>query len=180
MCLSHRLLNRLISGRLAALFALALVVSCISAQAQSHSHGYIFFAPGVASGGGNTNGALAGGVGAEGVFPGGVGLGAELGALKIRHRSGNGSFSSGGGFGLVSVGGYFHIPRSLSSVDSYLTAGYSALVALGLAASFFHIGGGVNWWFAPHFGLKMEFRDQARGSSGTTNIATFRFGLAFH
>ena len=180
MRLSHRLGKQINPAKLAAIWGLALSAFCAPAQAQSHSHGYIFLAPGVASGSGSTNGALAGGVGAEGVFPGGVGLGAELGALKIHHRSVNAFFSSGGGYGLVSVGGYFHIPRPLSPVDPYLTAGYSALVNLGLAASFVHIGGGLNWWFAPHFGLKTEFRDMARSGAGTTNIATFRFGLAFH
>ncbi|HWP85439.1 MAG TPA: hypothetical protein VNN17_09630 [Terriglobia bacterium] len=159
----------------AAALALALALAAVPgpARAQSHSHGYFFLAPAVVSGGGRSDAALQGGVGGEGVFPGGIGLGAELGVLGIRGDSDSLS-------GTASVNGYFHIPRALSSVDPFLTMGYSAVFDFFAGASLLNVGGGVNWWFAPRLGLKLEFRDHVRGGSDNANIATFRFGLAFH
>jgi len=156
--------------------ALALSASILAgsaARAQSHSHGYLFLAPGVVSGGGDSHGVIVAGVGGEGVFPGGLGLGAEVGGLKVRGGSDN-------GFGLGSLGGSFHVPRPLSTVDPFIAAGYTALFDLGSATSFFHLGGGANWWLAPHTGIKLEFRDYVHSGSGISNIATFRFGFAFH
>jgi hypothetical protein len=155
-------------------FALLVWTGAGSAvYAQSHSHGYLFLAPGVASGGGDSNAVVVGGAGGEGVFPGGLGLDAELGGLKIRGGPDS-------GFGLASIGGSFHIPRLSSAVDPFIAAGYSALFDIGNATSFAHVGGGVNWWLAPRVGVKLEFRDYARGGNGISNIATFRFGFAFH
>jgi len=157
----------------AALLALVFAAAGGTAQARSHSHGYLFVAPGTFSFG-DSDAALAAGVGGEGVFPGGVvGLGAELAAVGVRG-------SSDTTFGLASVNGYFHVPRPYSNKDLFLTAGYSALFQFSEKIDMFNVGGGINWWLAPHVGLKAEFRNHARTGDDTVNFATFRAGIAFH
>jgi len=161
-------------AKLPAIGGLALFAFCAPAQAQSHSHGYLVVAPAVVSSSGENDAGLQAGVGGEGVFPGGIiGLGAEIGALSLRGIAGS-------VVGMASANGYFHIPRPLSSFDPFLTAGYSTVIDVFNSTNLFNIGGGTNWWFAPHLGLKLEFRDHLRSGNETSNIATFRFGLAFH
>ena len=173
MRLSHRLGMQMNPAKLAAIGGLALSAFCAPAQAQSHSHGYLVVAPAVVSSSGESNAGLQAGVGGEGVFPGGIGLGSEIGALGVRGNSDT-------LVGMASVNGYFHIPRPFSSFDPFLTAGYSAVFEVFNSTNLFNVGGGMNWWFAPHLGLKLEFRDHLRSGNETSNIATFRFGLAFH
>lgn len=157
----------------AALLALAWAAAGGIAQAQSHSHGYLFVAPGAFSFG-DRNTAMAAGVGGEGVFPGGViGLGSELAIVGVRGTSDT-------AFGLTSVNGYFHIPRPSSNKDLFLTAGYSALFQFTEKIDMFNAGVGINWWLAPHIGLKAEFRNHSRGGDEPVNYATFRAGIAFH
>ena len=153
--------------------SLLILAACAPLVAQSHSHGYFLVAPAVVSSDGENHAGLQAAVGGEGVFPGGIGLGAELGGLGIRKNSN--TF-----VGIASVNGYFHVPRPYSSVDPFLTAGYSAVFELFNSSNLFNIGGGMNWWFAPRLGLKLEFRDHMRAGNESANIATFRFGLAFH
>ena len=173
MASARRLHSRYVSGRVIGFFALAVAASGLPSQAQSHSHGYLVVAPAVLSSSGESSAALQASGGGEGVFPGGVGLGAEIGALRVRGNSDT-------VVGIVSANGYFHIPRPLSSFDPYLTAGYSAVIDLFDSTNMFNIGGGTNWWFAPHLGLKLEFRDHLHSGNESSNLATFRFGLAFH
>ena len=163
----------LTSCKMVAVLALLLLTSSSPLRAQSESQGYLVIAPAVVSGGGESHSALQGVVGGEGVFPGGVGLGAEIGALGV--RAGSDSLAS-----LLSLNGYFHVPRSFSTVDPFLTAGYTALFDFFNNTSFSNLGVGMNWWFASRVGLKLEFRDHFRTGNESANVATFRFGLAFH
>ena len=168
--------NRIERGRGAwgrfALLALALLAGAIAAHAEAHSNGFLFVAPGVASGNGHTEAAWNAGVGGEGVFLRHFGLGAELGALRVGGDVGN-------LYGLVSLNGLAHFGAS-GKTDPFVTMGYSSLFQITGQNSFINFGGGVNYWFAPRLGLKLEFLDHARSGSGLTNLATFRFGIAFH
>jgi hypothetical protein len=40
-----------------------------------------------------------------------------------------------------------------------------------------NIGGGVNYWYKDHLGIKLEFRDHF--GSANINYAEFRFGVNF-
>ena len=157
---------------LAAVFAvLTIPTLCLTAAAQSHSHGYMLFAPGVVSGGGETEPTLELALGGEAVFARRIGIGVEVGGVGLRG-------STDSGFGLGSINGYYHLPRANSRRDPFLTVGYSQVIPFDV--SLFNFGGGMNWWFAPHLGMKVVFRDYVYKGSGRANLGTFGFGVAFH
>jgi hypothetical protein len=158
---------------------LVVLASAISLQAQSNS-AYVFAGPGAVTAAGVSTAVLHGGVGFEVRLPVGLGAGAEAGVLSNIERT-----------GVVVIGslnGYYHfIHGRLLKLDPFATAGYTGIVSDG-SINAFNFGGGVNWWFAHHAGLKLEFRDHiteqsfsflsTRGSQ-TIQLPEFRVGIAF-
>lgn len=157
-----------------ALFCLLLFSPAV-ALAQ-RSHGYIFAAPGAVSARflsarASTATVQVGG-GFEGALGKGVGIGAELGALFPRENVSD-------VVGIVSANGYYHFLHSHQKADPFFTAGYS-LGFRGERANLFNFGGGVNYWFISHLGLKAELRDHVwKPDNATVHAWGFRFGLAF-
>jgi hypothetical protein len=145
---------------------------CAAALAQS-SNGYVFFAPGGVTSGGATEMTLHLGAGGEGILGKGVGVGAEIGALGPRQE-----FSAA--VGIFSPNGYYHLlRRSGRKLDPFVTGGYTLLFRSG-SANLFNFGGGVNYWFHNHLGIRVEFRDHVWTSSGyTDHYWGVRTALAF-
>jgi hypothetical protein len=147
------------------------VLLCLvaAAAAMAQSHGYIFVAPGVASGGHNSSALIHLGIGGEAVLPMGIGAGAELGFM------GRTSLDV---LGTASLNGYYHFKRS-GSWAPFATAGYSNFFTLTGHSNLANIGGGLNYWYKDHLGIKLEFLDHFRTGTGSANFAEFRFGFDF-
>lgn len=144
-----------------------LAFPCASAFAQE-SAAYVFAAPGARTGPGSSA-TVQGGLGGELVWKY-LGFGAEASYLAPQQ-----SFSSG--VGVFSIDPAVHIPwHGSSRIDPYFLGGYTLLFRAGTFSGA-NYGGGVNWWFRPNYGLKVEFRDQViRG----IHYFGFRFGVNFH
>src|SRR5438874_10189367 len=149
-------------------------------SAQSNN-GYVFAGPGAVTASGLSTTVLHGGVGFEIRLPAGLAAGAEAGVLSNVERT--------GAIVIGSVNGYYHFIHDRSfKLDPFVTAGYTGLVSDG-AINAFNVGGGVNWWFVRHAGLKLEFRDHitqvgfafvsSRAPSETVQLPEFRMGIAF-
>jgi len=94
------------------------------------------------------------GAGGEAVLSRGVGLGIEGSALAT-----TGNFTSTV-MAVISPNGYYHFIHSRDAhVDPFVTVGYSALMRKGIQ-NFLNYGVGVNYWFRPSLGMRLEFRDQ--------------------
>ena len=157
----------------AGLFSLVLASGSMSGPALAqHSNGYLFVAPGAVSSGGTSETTVQAGVGFEIALPKGFGAGAELGALGATQYYNESVVLT------LSPGAYFHIPRRSSKLDPFVEGGYTAFVRNSVL-HLFHFGGGVNYWFRPRLGLRLEFRDHVNRSDGTLHFWGFRFGLAF-
>ncbi|HYM12284.1 MAG TPA: hypothetical protein VEU62_16230 [Bryobacterales bacterium] len=155
-----------------ALIVPLLLLALAGAAPAQHSHGYLFVAPGGVSTHGSTSGTIQIGAGGEAVFGRGIGAGAELSALGPTSR-----FSDL--IGVLSLNGYYHPARSASRLDPFVTAGYSLGFRSG-HINLFNFGGGVNYWFHPKIGAKLEFRDHLHApSGGTIHYWGVRVGLAF-
>ena len=135
----------------------------------AQSHGYVFAAPGVASAGNQTSGLIHLGIGGEYVFRNTVGAGAEVGFL------GRTSLDA---LGVASLNGYYHFPRH-GEWTPFATAGYSNFFELFQSQGGANIGGGVNYWYRDHFGLKLEIRDHFATGTNSANYLEFRFGFNF-
>ena len=134
--------------------------------AAAQTHGYVFVAPGVASGGNNSSALIHLGAGGEAVLPIGIGAGAEVGFLWR---------TSLDALGTVSINGYYHFQRN-GSWAPFATGGYSNFFTLNSHRNMANLGGGVNYWYKDHLGLKLEVRDHfATG----INYLEFRFGFDF-
>lgn len=137
-----------------------------------NSYGYVFAAPGgsSSSGGGGT---LHLGGGGEGVFKNGAGIGAELAYLTPFE-------SFGDGIGTFSVNGSYHFLKASKSekLVPFVTGGYTGFFRGGYANGA-NFGGGVNYWFKPRIGLRVEFRDNVIVQSGSAHLLNVRLGLTF-
>ena len=156
------------------IFLLALITAgAMIAQ----THGYVFVAPGVASYGSSpetpaengSSGFIHLGFGGEYVFKNTIGAGGEVGFLGRTDL---------GALGAASLNGYYHFKRN-GSWAPFVTAGYSNFFELFQSTSLANIGGGVNYWYRDHFGLKFEFRDHFASGARSANYAEFRFGFDF-
>lgn len=158
--------------RLAFLF-LAFVPAMTFAQSidEHKGQGYVFFAPGATSPGGTGTAHIGGG--GEGLVYKGLGVGAELGYLAPWQSFGN-------GLGVLSLDGSYHfLPhRGEGKVVPFVTSGYTLFFRSGTANGV-NFGGGVNYWFRDHLGLRLEFRDNVWTTYGTAHHVGFRIGLAF-
>lgn len=158
--------------RFAFFLSLGLAIAAGTLPAQP-SNGYIFFAPGGVSCCGHTAMTLQAGVGGEAVLWKGIGAGAEIGAVGTRQ------YFTDSVVGVFSPNGYYHfVHRKEATWDPFVTAGYT-LIFRGGSANLFNFGGGVNYWFKPHLGARMEFRDQVYREYAALHYWGFRFGLVF-
>jgi hypothetical protein len=148
---------------------ITLIASFFASAAFPQSHGYLFIAPGRASLGFIDVNLLHAGVGGEGVFKGGIGIGGDVGIIGRTDL---------GALGAFSLNGFYHFARH-RKVDVFVTGGYSNFFNVDSHLNLANVGGGVNLWFARHFGVKFDFRDHFRTSSGTINYAEIRIGIAF-
>jgi hypothetical protein len=118
-----------------------------------HSNGYLFIAPGGLSVSGQTNSTVQLGAGGEVVLTRGIGLGIEGGALATTANFTSTIMAA------VSPNGYYHFIHSRDAhVDPFVTVGYSAFMRKGIQ-NLFNYGVGVNYWFRPSLGMRLEFRD---------------------
>jgi len=155
-------------------FLLAIVTAC---GMVAQTHGYVFVAPGVANYGNNietpgvkgTTGFIHLGLGGEYLFKNTLGAGAEVGFLERTDL---------GSLGAASINGYYHFKRN-GSWAPFATAGYSNFFELFQSTSLANIGGGVNYWYKDHMGIKLEVRDHFSSGANSANYLEFRFGFDF-
>lgn len=137
---------------------------------RGYSYGYIFAAPGGTSGGGG--GTLHIGGGGDGVFSNGVGIGAEVGYIAPFEYFGD-------GLGTFSINGSYHMKSGKSEkLVPFVTGGYTGFFRSGYANGV-NFGGGVNYWFKPRVGLRVEFRDNVFLQEGSAHFLNVRVGLTF-
>jgi hypothetical protein len=108
-------------------------------------------------------------VGGEAILPIGIGAGAEVGFLGRTSLDALGS---------ASLNGYYHFNRS-GSWKPFATAGYSSFFTLTGHNDLANIGGGLNYWYRDHMGLKLEVRDHFSSGTNSANYLEFRFGFDF-
>jgi hypothetical protein len=161
------------------LAALPLFCGALFAQ---ESHAYVFAGPGGISAGGETGKVLYGGMGAEVTVGSGIGLGAEAGVIRQVSQGWHGVL------GIASANVYYHFIHGLDRSDPFVTVGYSSAFRGAHQeagqdrgqANLLNFGGGLNYWFQPNLGLKLEFRDHLRPKRGpNADYWSFRFGLTF-
>jgi hypothetical protein len=162
----------------ASAFLLFVLTWTGTASAQSNS-AYVFAGPGAVTAASVSTAVVHAGVGFEVRLPAGLGAGAEAGVLSDVERRGF--------VPLASINGYYHFVHGRSlKLDPFVTAGYTGLVSDGLIEAF-NFGGGVNWWFGRHAGVKLEFRDHitqqgffiSAPGSQTIQLPEFRVGISF-
>jgi hypothetical protein len=159
----------------------AMLVACEVSSAQQ-SHAYIYAGPGGISVAGDTGKVLYAGVGGEGIVGSGIGLGAEAGVIRQVSQGWHGVL------GLASGNFYYHFVHDLDRSDPFVTVGYSSAFRGAHheagqdrgQANLINFGGGLNYWFRPNTGIKLEFRNHLRPNRGpNADYWSFRFGLTF-
>jgi len=162
-------MRRLILGLL--LLALVSIPGMAQTSDEHKGQGYVFFAPGTTSP--EAIGTMHIGGGGEALVYKGLGLGGEVGYLAPWR-----AFADG--IGVLSLDGSYHFrPRSgEQKLVPFVTGGYTLFFRSGTANGF-NFGGGVNYWFREHLGLRLEFRDNVWTTYATVHWLGFRVGLAF-
>jgi hypothetical protein len=166
-------MNRKISFAALPIFALGLAVSEAPAQDSDYSkgQGYVYFAPGLSTEWENAP-TVHVGAGGEAFFTKYVGVGAEGGYLgQFEDYSNIGTFS----FDLVAR---LRPKTSRTKLEPFVTGGYTHFFHSGTANGI-NFGGGLNYWFSRHVGLRFEIRDHARGSHTLRHFIGFRIGVTF-
>lgn len=134
----------------------------------TRAQGYTYFA--LANGLGAATNLMSLGGGGEAFVYKGLAAGGDVGYLFS-----NGSF--GYGIGLASANLSYHF-RELDPNGRwvpFVTGGYTLAFRDG-AGSLGNYGGGVTYWFRPHWGARVEIRN-LQYSDGSNML--FRFGLSF-
>jgi hypothetical protein len=155
-------------------FVILLVVLLpLAAAAQSkdrRGQGYFFVAPTTTTAGGF---GLHIGGGGEGLLYKGLGVGGEIGYLGASQELSR-------GIGVLSPNVSYNFTKASKSgkFAPFVTGGYTLLVGSD-ALHAVNAGGGVNWWFKDHLGLRLEFRDHVALQFGSAHIFGVRIGLAF-
>jgi hypothetical protein len=152
------------------LFGVAAAGIVRAADSRYSGDGYVFFSvdrPGHAS----IADLLTVGGGGEALLYKGLGVNVDLGYQFPRE-------SISDGIGLASLNGCYHFVNRAkpAKLVPFVTAGYAIAFRSG-HANLFDYGGGVNYWFSRHVGLRGEIRDY-RARYGDWAVA-FRFGVAF-
>jgi hypothetical protein len=151
---------------------LLLLISASAGWAQ-RATGYAFVAPGAVTCCGRSESTLHVGVGTELRVWKGLAAGLEAGALGP-----NRSLSDS--LGVASFDGVYHfLPDRDRKLDPFVNGGYSLMFRSG-HAHLGNYGGGVNYWFARHFGARVEFRDHLRTQGVAVHYWGVRFGISIH
>jgi hypothetical protein len=160
------------------IWMLVVVAICFAparaAQAQEpppkeNGQGYLFAGLGAVNA---EEGTLHVGIGGEANIFKGLGIGTEIGGMvALRYME--------DGLGIFSVNGVYTFGRKTAGrFRPFVTAGYTAAIhdATMNAVNF---GGGVNYWFARHLGIRVEFRDHFSPESARLHLWQGRLGFAF-
>ena len=159
-----------------------LALVCGSAFAQSdfkkpQKSGYFFVAPGGLSvnQGSLSRSTLQVGGGFEGFIYRGFGLWIDGGGLRGESRGSSQTWT-----GMVSMGATYNFQRSAEQkICPFITAGLTAIPEADSSGAGYNVGGGLNYWFAKRFGLKMDFRFHSRpGNLRTYDDVQGRIGFA--
>jgi len=155
-------------------FVILLVVLLpLAAAAQSkdrRGQGYFFVAPTATTSG---DFGLHIGGGGEGLVYKGLGVGGEIGYLGASRELSR-------GIGVLSPDVSYNFTKASKSgkFAPFVTGGYTLLVGSD-ALHAANVGGGMNWWFKDHLGLRLEFRDHVTLQFGSAHFFGVRIGLAF-
>jgi len=142
-------------------------------RGEHRGYGYGFVAPGAVVDGGTAAKTVHFGVGGDRLVYQGLGAGGEIGFLGPPH-----DFSEGVGIASANATYNFQKATSVRKVVPFVTGGYS-LIFRRDASNGLNFGGGVNYWFKEHIGLRFEVRDHVFREFGTANFVGFRIGLTF-
>jgi hypothetical protein len=150
------------------LLLLSVFPPCIRAQEEfkrPHTTGYLFAAPGrIAS----EHASMQVGGGIEGYFYKGLGFGVDGGAMNTD--------ATWSGFGSLNV--VYNFQNALDQkLAPFLTGGGTVYQGFEVIGGF-HYGGGVQYWPATHYGIRLEFRGVVRSGRHTYHDVHFRIGLA--
>ncbi len=139
-----------------------------SSYAPTRGQGYTYFAPTHA--GSDIGGAMSLGAGGEGFLSKGVAVGGDAGYLFKAGRLGN-------GIGLASANVSYHF-QDLDPDGRwvpFVSGGYTLAFRSGVG-HLVNYGGGLTYWFRPHWGVRAEFRNHQNGSF---SMPSFRLGFSF-
>ncbi len=157
------------AGLISMLVLIFVVGTC---SAQNAAQGFIFAAPGGATGGSST---LHLGGGLETFLNrSGFALGGDLGYLAPMTHMGS-------GIGLLDLDAGYHFALQDKKVTPFLSGGYSLGFRDG-AFNAFNLGGGVNFWMTHKTGLRIELRDVKHPETSTRagfSYVNVRIGLTF-
>jgi len=167
--------------RLVAVF-FALALFCSSAGAQNEEFkkprrsGYFFIAPGAISLNVRqfSRPSFQIGGGFEGFIYRGLGIGMDIGGLRVGAEGASQHWTA-----MMSLGAIYDFQHTAKQkVCPFIAAGLTAIPQFDVAGGY-HLGGGVKYWFAEHYGMKVEFRFQARpGNLRTYDDVQARIGIA--
>jgi hypothetical protein len=65
-----------------------------------------------------------------------------------------------------------------NKLEPFVTGGYTLFARAGTSSGL-NFGGGVNYWFKNHAGLRLELRDNVWTSHVTVHYVDFRVGVTF-
>lgn len=174
----------IIARQIAPAFVLSLVIGFVngaraqsasdvtqeSTKAVSQAQGYAFYSIGALTCDGDSVATMHVGGGGELFAYRGFGLGGELGYLAPHQ-------DWAVGVGVLSLDGSYHFARHGKWVP-FVTGGYTLGFRSGYAGAI-NYGGGVQYWFKPKQGIRVEFRDIMDYSCGQCHALGLRIGYAF-
>ena len=146
-------------------FAVCVLLGSVqSVDAQSHGYGFV----GTTIGEGLFQSALRYGIGGGWAVAPHVTVGGEVGGIQ---NNGVGAITS------VNVGAHFR-RRVETGFDPFVTGGVTGAFFGREIGIYGNIGGGINYWFRPRVGFRVEFRGYP-GASDLNSFSEFRFGVSF-
>ncbi len=150
----------------------------LAAQGSDYSkgQGYFYVAPGVRGGYDEEPVVtLQLGGGGEAFFARNLGLGVDLGGVRV---SGPGDYRDWLCVFSPNFVVRFRAKRDENKVEPFVTAGGTVFSGVGYDNGL-NFGGGVNYWFADHVGLRFEARDSFELAQDAAHFVGFRIGLTF-
>jgi hypothetical protein len=152
---------------MAALLIATVAASAGYSQATYNNQGYVLYGVGGIPSGGTV---LQIGGGGDGFVYKGLAAGGELGYVYLPEGIAY-------GVGVLSLNGSYYLSRRTSARFSpFVSGGYSLAFRTG-HENLYNFGGGVTWWAARHFGIRLEFRDYVW--PGSEHSPQFRVGVSF-
>jgi hypothetical protein len=118
------------------------------------------------------------GIGGERLLFKGLGIGFDVEGFGMNR------FSSNYGGMVFATNGSYHF-KNVTSSGKLVPFGTGGFSAIGVCesecggGSGFNLGGGVNYWFKPDRGLRVEFRDHVVYDYGAYHKLEVRFGFSF-